>query len=94
MQMRLPILAFLLSLAPLSAHAQGLPVNYDADAAYAPQGDMASLTQADHPPSTTETSPARAHVVRHGERTVRLIDNAAASGSTTMVVASAAPVGS
>ncbi len=81
------ILIMAVWLLPVSANAQ-LRLDFDADAYYdAPQAS-ASVT-ADHPPSTTETSPDKARAVRHGERTVMLANGVSAAPGNKAKLAAA-----
>lgn len=74
-------------LLPTGAMAQGLWLDFEEPGFVPAAGEV----RADgHPPSDTETSPARARSVRRGGRTTMLIDGgqpAAASAGTQMAAA-------
>ena len=59
-------------LLPTSAGAQ-LRLDFDADAYYDPPAATATAAN-DHAANITETSIEKARVIRHGDRTVRLVD--------------------
>jgi len=75
--------------------AQGLPIDYDAEAQATVSLAQAGLSQmAEHPDSTTETSPARARSVRRGGRTIMLIENNSALRPASIVARVAIGTGS
>jgi hypothetical protein len=89
------IASLLLLVAPSAGSAQGLPIGFDAEDVGTVSLAEAGLSQMpDHPASPTETSIARARVVRRDGQTIRLIDNGRANEPSGVTVASAAPVGS
>lgn len=74
-------------LLPVSANAQSMRLDFDADAYYDPPAASATAT-AEQPASKSETSADRARTVRHGERTVMVANGiAGAPGNTTRLAA-------
>ena len=72
-------------LLPVSANAQSMRLDFDADAYYDPPAASAATEQ---PASKSETSADTARSVRHGERTVMVANGiAGAPGNKTQLAA-------
>ena len=82
--MRRPTLALLLAMLPVGASAQGLPIDFGADAAEAVGYEGAARGTAPSAALRDEqaASVSRARAVRHGEHTVLLIGGSGRSEST------------
>lgn len=78
---RLSLMIALLT-APTCAMAQSITA--DAPEAPAFVAPLSMIGSGDHPPSTTETSPAKARSVRRGGRTVMLRDEAVPASSAAI----------
>jgi hypothetical protein len=79
-------------LVPTAVMAQGVPAAFDAEPGFV--APLSTIGSGDHPPSTTETSPAKARTVRRAGKTVMLNHASRPSGATSATATRMANAGS
>jgi hypothetical protein len=77
-------------LLPVSANAQSMRLDFDADAYYDPPASAAAAT-AEQSAAPTATSSDKARTVRHGERTVMVANGVSAAPGTKTKLAAQNP---
>jgi len=79
-------------LVPIGLAAQPMPSDFDEQPGFV--APLSVIGSGDHPPSTTETSPAKARSVRRGGKTVMLSEGAKPSEAAGRPVTKMANAGS